>query len=72
MAKMLRPWVQVGQNSCFYPTYRDVKRVMRNLLNESKNGVVYVTRSRRGQWGEWFEEWQLVNKKPKIVRKTWL
>lgn len=51
-----------------YPTYRTLLRDMDNLYRESVDGVVCVTRSRRGQWGEWLEKWE----NGKIIHETWM
>ena len=54
-----------------YPTYARLKYSMKALLNASFDECVYVVRSRRGEWGEWFEHWQLVNGKPTIIKEGW-
>jgi hypothetical protein len=33
---------------------------------------IFVSRSRRGQWGEWFEHWDLINGEPKITKQGWM
>jgi hypothetical protein len=56
----------------FYKTYRELKKDMKNLLNECiDDDGVSVYRSRRGQWGEWFEVWKLENGEPTIVKQGW-
>ena len=57
-----------------HPTYRKVKsRVINVLKHENPIGdEVSVSRSRRGEWGEWFETWALVNGKPKIIKQGWM
>ena len=54
------------------PTYAEVKKKMKHFLEMSYTGEVTVSRSRRGEWGEWFETWSLVGGKPKITKKGWL
>jgi hypothetical protein len=54
-----------------YPTYAKLKRSIATMLSESHDGRVNVVRSRKGEWGEWFENWELVDGKPKIVREGW-
>jgi hypothetical protein len=45
---------------------------MRFILEEHiGDRPVFVVRSRRGEWGEWFEHWELINGKPTIVKKGW-
>ena len=57
-----------------YSTYKKVRsRVINCLKHESPiDNEVCVSRSRRGEWGEWFERWALVNGKPKIIKETWM
>ena len=55
-----------------YPTYDKLRRGMKAMLNASIDDIVYVSRSRRGEWGEWFEHWSLVNGKPKIIKQGWM
>lgn len=55
-----------------YPTYAELKRSIGAMLRASHDERVNVSRSRRGEWGEWFENWELVNGKPKIVREGWM
>lgn len=54
-----------------YPTYRELKKDLPFYLGISHTGEVFVTRYRRGEWGEYFEVWRLVNGKPKIIREGW-
>lgn len=55
-----------------YDTYAKLRRGMKAMLNASIDDIVYVSRSRRGEWGEWFEHWSLVNGKPKIIKQGWM
>ncbi len=55
-----------------FDTYAEVKRRMRDLLNLSTDNEVCVYRHRRGEWGEWFEYWSLVNGRPQITRSGWM
>jgi hypothetical protein len=55
-----------------YDTYAKLRRGMKAMLNASLDEMVYVSRSRRGEWGEWFEYWSLVNGKPKIIKQGWM
>jgi hypothetical protein len=54
-----------------FKTYAELKRNLKVMLEESFNDVVSVSRSRRGEWGEWFEKWELINGKPQITKKGW-
>ena len=53
--------------------YKLVKKNMLIYLNECflNDPQVNVYRSRRGEWGEWFEHWELSNGKPVIVKQGW-
>jgi len=42
-----------------FHTYAQLKSRMKAILNKSQTGHAFVVRSRRGQWGEWFEHWYL-------------
>ena len=55
-----------------FNTYADLKKNLMHFLdiNIDEDGV-YVVRSKRGEFGEWFEYWQLVNGKPKITKQGW-
>lgn len=56
----------------FYKTYRELKKDMINLLNECIDADgVSVYRTRKGEWGEWFEVWQFENGKPTIIKQGW-
>ena len=55
-----------------YKTYRGLKKDLHNLckINIDARGV-NVLRSRRGQWGEYYEYWKLSGDKPEIVEEGW-
>lgn len=55
-----------------FKTYAELKKHIKTLLKDSYDDVVYVNRSRRGEWGEWFERWEIVDGKPVITKKGWL
>ena len=55
-----------------YPTYRELKKNIQRHLEENLEATISVSRSRRGEWGEWFENWQLVNGKPGIIKQGWM
>jgi hypothetical protein len=54
------------------PTYRELKKNMRLLLKRAADNAVTVSRSRRGEWGEWFEIWQMCHGKPVIIKQGWM
>ena len=55
-----------------FNTYAELKKHLKEMLSESINDVVSVSRSRRGEWGEWFEKWELINGKPTITNQGWM
>ena len=55
-----------------YATYKELKRNLVKLLNVSNDNIVRVYRHRRGEWGEFFEHWAMVNNKPKIIKQGWM
>jgi len=56
-----------------FNTYAELKKALRDYIlhNHIGKNEVFVTRSRRGEWGEWFEKWELINGKPTIIKKGW-
>ena len=57
-----------------YPTYRELRRNLIADLKESYGNEVSVSRSKRGEWGEWFENWQLDfdGKNATIIKQGWM
>ena len=45
---------------------------MKLLLKRSIDNSVFVSRSKRGEWGEWFEYWAMSNCKPVITKQGWM
>jgi len=55
-----------------YKTYVELKRDLPTMCKENIDADgVSVVRTRRGQWGEWFERWKLENGKPTIIEQGW-
>jgi hypothetical protein len=55
-----------------YDTYAKLKKALRAMLKVSKHNVITVARSRRGQWGEYFEHWSEANNgKIEIIKEGW-
>ncbi len=52
-----------------YDTYRELKKNLKQHLEDSENHTVSVSRSKRGEWGEWFEDWGLNSERKPIVKK---
>jgi hypothetical protein len=52
-------------------TYKEVKRRMNAFMLNSFDENVSVFRKRRGQWGEWYENWTKVGNKCQIIKEGW-
>ena len=73
MAKLWKPQITVDGKRTICKTYAEVKRNMKTLLEESESKVGTVSRSRRGEWGEWFEYWGFnAERKPVITKEGWM
>jgi len=55
-----------------YPTYRELRKNLRKHLEENLEPTVSVYRSRRGEWGEWFEHWCISGNKICLIKKGWM
>jgi len=55
-----------------YPTYRELKKNIKKHLEENLEANISVSRSKRGEWGEYYEIWTLVNGKPGIIKSGWM
>jgi hypothetical protein len=47
---------------------------MKAMMSDSIDNVVEVTRTRRGEWGQWFERWAINEQTNKLekIKETWL
>lgn len=55
-----------------FNTHKELKRNLLQALQDSYDHEVSVSRSRRGNWGKWFETWELNNGNPRIIRQGWM
>ena len=56
----------------FYKTYRELVKNLSKVFNEYGVKSIFVVRSRRGEWGEWTERWEMDHRaKPFIVKSGW-
>jgi hypothetical protein len=67
-----KPCVNVDGKQTICKTYREFKRTVKELLTESRTKELTIFRERRGEWGEWFERWELINGNPKITKQGWM
>ena len=72
MARMSRPYVSTGKTGKEFPTYAELKKNLKKLIQESPDKELTVFRSRRGEWGEWFEKWMLRGNKPFKFKEGWM
>jgi len=72
MARMSRPYVTIGSKSKYFPTYAEVKKNLVALIKECPDEILTLTRSRRGEWGEWFEKWGMYEGKPVKLKEGWM
>ena len=56
-----------------YITYRELlKNIKQHCIDNIDDDGVFVVRSKRGEWGEWYERWKLdFLNKPVIVKQGW-
>jgi hypothetical protein len=66
------PCVNIDSKQIICKTYREFKRTVAELIKESRENEVTIFRERRGEWGEWFEKWSIIQGKPKITKQGWM
>ena len=65
-------WSKQGRQKWVeFPTYQELKKQMKSMIEQNDGEDVHVSRSRRGEWGEWFEIWTLRHDKPVILKSGW-
>ena len=77
----MRPFTNVFKDrkgiTVSYTTYRKMKRAIPTIFEKytdewgDKLTELHIFRSRRGEWGEWFEIWKPVGTKFKIIKQGW-
>jgi hypothetical protein len=55
-----------------YKTYVELKKNIKKHLKENLEAQISVSRSKRGEWGEWFENWRLEDGEPTIIKEGWM
>lgn len=58
--------------SFVFPTYAELKSKLRSIMEKYNVHEVCVSRSRRGEWGEYWEKWILSDGKLRIISKGWM
>jgi hypothetical protein len=76
MAKAFKPsisqYIDGKSKTTYFKTFAELKKNLRQFIDESDDGKVNVCRHRRGEWGEWFEVYEKLNNKLIITKQTWL
>jgi len=71
-----KPFVDIDNGikceSRVFKTYTELKRNIHGILERNSDSEITVTRTKRGEWGQWFEKWKLIGNKPTIVKSGWL
>lgn len=62
-----RPGTHINGNWRSFPTFKELKKNLKTLIKENGGQEITIYRSRRGEWGEWWEKWILTGEK---LRKT--
>jgi hypothetical protein len=55
-----------------FKTYAELKKNLPQAIEDTIEDYVTVSRSRRGEWGEWFEHWILFNGNLVKIKEGWL
>ena len=66
---------QNGTDECrVFDTYTKLRGAMRTMMSDSLDNTIDVIRTRRGEWGEWFERWSINEDNNKLVKikETWM
>lgn len=53
-----------------FKTYKELRKELKGHLAQADDCTVHVFRSRRGEWGEWFEIWNNESH-PRIIKQGW-
>ena len=54
-----------------FDTYPECLREAKKLLKSGELTEIHIFRSKRGEWGEWFEIWELQGGKPVKKKEGW-
>jgi hypothetical protein len=55
-----------------YKTYRELlKNIKQHCIDNIDDDGVFVVRSKRGEWGEWFERWSWNGTGAYITKQGW-
>ena len=65
------PYDTPNHKTVWYKTYRKLKADLKRLMREYSVDTVTVYRSRRGEWGEFYEKWELSGNKLYLIKSGW-
>lgn len=54
------------------PTFRELMKILPEYIKNSDENQITTFRTRRGEWGEFYEKWELSNNKLVCVKKGWM
>ncbi len=76
------PWAEIyspngaGESTLYTtviePTYQKLLISIRKELKEDSSCTAYVVRTKRGEWGQWFEKWRTCGRKIEKYEEGWL
>ena len=55
-----------------FPTYRQLKSKLKSIMQEYRVDEVTVSRSLRGEWGEYYEYWHLNGNRLSKGKEGWM
>ena len=67
-----KPSVNIDRLQINFASYAELKKNLKSMILSSYGNEITVFRSRRGEWGEWFEKWCMCDGKPKIFKQGWM
>jgi hypothetical protein len=73
-----KPSCLVGKETRTFKTYTELKKniptMFKEQVEEHRQLELHVSRSKRGEWGEWFEVWKLNHSTNKLYidRQGWM
>jgi len=55
-----------------FPTITKLTKHKREIMSNHNANEITVIRSRRSEWGEWFEVWKKYGNKTKKIEEGWM
>lgn len=54
-----------------FSTYKELIKNLPKFIRDNEDKEIHVFRQRRGEWGEWFEIWEMNGDKLVKVKEGW-